>query len=155
MAPYSGWSLLISRVRMSRSALFTGLMAALLGGNAVGMPVSCELPSTQAVCPVPTGLALQAATDVYSEATERGLTLAGGRGTVGELRFGSENWPPTWQKGLRALTSVASRVWLVPSVNSAIRRLRLGPKTPRVAGGLLAPPAERAFQRNQSPSLKP
>ena len=43
----------------------------------------------------------------------------------------------------------------MPSVNAAIRRLRLGPKTPRVLGGLLAPPVERAFQMNQSPSLKP
>ena len=58
---------------MSRSALLVGLMAALLGGKAVVMPVSCELPSTQAVCPWPGGMVLQAATDVYSEATERGL----------------------------------------------------------------------------------
>ena len=81
--------------------------------------------------------------------------MGDGSGAVGELRFASENWPPTWQKGLRALTSVAKRVWLVPSVNSAIRRHWLGPKTPRLLGPLLAPLVERAFQMNQSPSLKP
>ena len=74
---------------------------------------------------------------------------------MGELRFGSENWPPTWQNGFKALTSVAMSVWLVPSVNTAIRRLRLGPNTPRVVGRVIGTAGARAFQRNQSPSLKP
>ena len=43
----------------------------------------------------------------------------------------------------------------MPSVNSAIRRLKLGPKTPRLFGPLLPPLAYNAFQMNQSPSLKP
>src|SRR5271169_4981850 len=102
MAPYDGWFLLISTVRMSRSAWLVGLMAGLLGGKAVVMPVSWELPSTHAVCPWPGGTVLHAATVVYSDATVRGSTLGDGSGAVGELRFASENWPPTWQNGLRA-----------------------------------------------------
>src|SRR5579883_884018 len=140
---------------MSRSAWLVGLRAGLLGGKAVDIPVSWGLPSTQAVCPWPGGTAWHAATVVYSDATVRGSAFGEGSGAVGELRYGSENCPPTWQNGLRALTSVASKVALVPSVNSAIRRLRLGPKTPRVFGGLLMPVEASAFQRNQSPSLKP
>src|SRR5262245_3620988 len=100
----------MSTVRMSRSARLVGLRASLLGGKAVVIPVSWGLPSTQAVWPWPGGKALQAATVVYSEATARGSASGEGSGAVGELRLGSENCRPTWQKGLRALTSVASRV---------------------------------------------
>ena len=40
-------------------------------------------------------------------------------------------------------------VWLVPSVNSAIRRLTFGPKAFRVVGVV------KPFQANQSPELTP
>ena len=65
-------------------------------------------------------------------ATERGSWPGEGRGAVGELRYASENCPPTWQNGLRALTSVAKK-----GLAGAVGELRdppaqVGPEDPAV-----------------------
>ena len=140
---------------MSRSAPLVGLMAALLGGKAVVMPVSWELPSTQAVCPVPGGMALQAATVVYSEATESGSALGEGRGAVGELRFALGELAADLAERIEGL-DVGGEEGLARAVGElGDPPAQVGPEDAARARGLLAPLVARAFQMNQSPSLKP
>src|SRR5262249_46278571 len=113
---------------------------ALLGGHAVVMAVSWELPSAQNVCPRP---GVQVA---YAGAAVAGSALGGGM-VVGVMPGGMGLKGP--QSGLYTLTSVAKSVPLVPSVNSAIRRLLFTTKAFRASGPL------NPFQTNQSPALMP
>src|SRR5262249_41381463 len=114
----------------SRSARLVGFIVTLFRGHAVVNPVFCGVPATQAAVAGAGGRGRNGG--MLGGGTEWGG--AAGGGTAVGVTPAEGNCAPTLHQGWRALTSLATRVWLVPSVNSAIRRLTLGVKTPRVCG---------------------